>query len=78
MAGKLSKPLGLRLQESTINYYSDLAKEDKRLLVDYLRIVLEAIEEKGLTWQQLSGLPNFHNLPHPPPVDRVPLEKQKD
>jgi hypothetical protein len=61
MSGKLSKPLGLRLQDSTIKYYTALAKEDRRLLVDYLRIVLEAIEEKQLTWQQLTD--KSANLP---------------
>lgn len=54
MSGKLSKPFGLRLHESTIEYYTNLAKEDKRALVDYLRIVLETVEQKKLTWQQLA------------------------
>lgn len=55
MSGKLSKALGLRLHDSTLEYYTNLSKEDKRALVDYLRIVLEVVEQKQLTWQQLKA-----------------------
>jgi hypothetical protein len=58
MAGKLSKPLGLRLQDSTIQYFEKLALDDHRILVDYLRLVLEFVEKKNLTWKDLSALPD--------------------
>lgn len=57
MSGKLSEPLGLRLKDSTLTYFKELSKKDKRLTVEYLRAILETVEEKGLTLQSLSALP---------------------
>lgn len=48
MADKLIKPIGVRLDEPTYEYYSQLAADDDRDMASYIRRILQKVKEKDL------------------------------
>lgn len=54
MADKLVKPVGVRLDEETYNFYNQLATEDERELAVFLRRILQKVKEKNLVDMILS------------------------
>lgn len=48
MADKLIKPIGVRLDETTYEFYAQLAADDDRDMASYIRRILQRVKEKNL------------------------------
>lgn len=47
----------IRLSEEPHKFFKDAAAKDSRTFAGYLRLVLETVAAKGLTWQEIEKLP---------------------